>query len=103
MIPRKLEAEGKGKEGKGEQGRKRDEHSENNGNDSKSPKTKEIQKLSITKLKSRLNDCHESMTNMRFQKVLGDLEYPQKIKTIKKEIAQIKTAIREFELGKRGN
>ena len=59
---------------------------------------KEIQKLSITKLKSRLNDCHESMTNMRFQKVLGDLEYPQKIREIRREIAQIKTILREYDL-----
>ena len=59
---------------------------------------KEIRKLSIDKLNVRLKECYESMTNMRFQKVLGDLEYPQKIRTIKKEIAQIKTILRENEL-----
>ena len=60
---------------------------------------KEIKKLSIEKLSSRLEDCHESIANMRFQKVLGDLEYPQKIREIKKEIAQIKTILKEHELG----
>ena len=35
---------------------------------------------------------------MRFQKVLGDLEYPQKIKQVRKEIAQIKTILREHDL-----
>ena len=60
---------------------------------------KEIKKLSITKLNNRLEDCYESITNMRFQKVLGDLEYPQKIKEIEKEIAQIKTILREYDLG----
>ena len=60
---------------------------------------KEIKKLSIEKLSSRLEDCHESIANMRFQKVLGDLEYPQKIKETKKEIAQIKTILREHDLG----
>ena len=63
---------------------------------------KEIKKLSITKLNSRLEDCNESMANMRFQKVLGDLEYPQKIREIKKEIAQIKTILKEYELGIKG-
>ena len=63
---------------------------------------KEIKKLSITKLNSRLEDCYESIANMRFQKVLGDLEYPQKIREIKKEIAQIKTILKENELGIRG-
>ena len=60
---------------------------------------KEIKKLSVEKLNARLEDCYESMTNMRFQKVLGDLEFPQKIKMIKKEIAQIKTILRENDLG----
>ncbi len=64
---------------------------------------KEISKLSIEKLNARLEDCYESMTNMRFQKVLGDLEYPQKIKAVKKEIAQIKTILKEYDLGIREN
>ncbi len=59
---------------------------------------KEIRKLSIDKLNARLEDCYESMSNMRFQKVLGDLEYPQKIRQVKKEIAQIKTILRENNL-----
>ena len=59
---------------------------------------KKIRKLSTDKLKDRLKDCYESITNMRFQKVLGDLEYPQKIRETKKEIAQIKTILREQEL-----
>ena len=64
---------------------------------------KEISKLSIDKLNDRLENCYESMTNMRFQKVLGDLEYPQKIKAVKKEIAQIKTILNEYDLGIREN
>ena len=63
---------------------------------------KEIKKLPIEKLSPRLEDCYESIANMRFQKVLGDLEYPQKIREIKKEIAQIKTILKENELGIRG-
>ena len=59
---------------------------------------KEIKKLSIDKLQLRLEDCYDSISNMRFQKVLGDLEHPQKIKAVKKEIAQIKTLLREYEL-----
>ena len=59
---------------------------------------KKMRKLSTDKLRTRLKDSYESMTNMRFQKVLGDLEYPQKIREVKKEIAQIKTILREQEL-----
>jgi len=64
---------------------------------------KEIRKLSVEKLNTRLEGCYESMTNMRFQKVLGDLEYPQKIKAVKKEIAQIKTILKEHDLDIKGN
>ena len=64
---------------------------------------KKIRKLSTDKLKDRLKDCYESITNMRFQKVLGDLEYPQKIRQTKKEIAQIKTILREHELASKGS
>ena len=62
-----------------------------------------MRKLSIDKLKTRLKDSYESMTNMRFQKVLGDLEYPQKLREVKKEIAQIKTILREQELASKEN
>jgi ribosomal protein L29 len=40
--------------------------------------------------------------NFRFQKVLQQLEKPQTIRTTKREIAQIKTVIRELDLGIRG-
>ena len=62
-----------------------------------------MRKLSTDKLRTRLKDSYESMTNMRFQKVLGDLEYPQKIREVKKEIAQIKTILREQELASKEN
>tara|TARA_B110000263_G_C14949457_1_gene347413 strand:+ start:51 stop:260 length:210 start_codon:yes stop_codon:yes gene_type:complete len=59
---------------------------------------KKMRKLSSDKLIDKLKDCYDSITNMRFQKVLGDLEHPQKIRQAKKEIAQIKTILREQEL-----
>ena len=52
---------------------------------------------------TRLKDDQESIVNLRFQKALQQLEHPQKIRIVRREIAQIKTAIREFELGRRGN
>ena len=44
----------------------------------------------------------EALLNLRIQKSLQQLEHPQKIKAMKREIAQIKTVIREFDLGLRG-
>jgi len=66
-------------------------------------KKKELSKLSKDELKTRLNDNRESLQNLNFQKALQQLEHPQQIKLLKKEIAQLKTVIREFELEIRGN
>ena len=63
----------------------------------------ELNKLSTDELNTKLRDNQEALVNLRFQKALQQLDHPQKIRHIKREIAQVKTAIREIELGKRGN
>ena len=63
----------------------------------------ELNKLSNDELNTKLIDNQEALVNLRFQKALQQLDHPQQIKLIKREIAQVKTAIREFELGTRGN
>ena len=62
----------------------------------------DINKLSISELEVKLTESQEALVNFRFQKVLQQLEKPQIIRTTKREIAQIKTVIREFGLGIRG-
>ena len=66
-------------------------------------KKSELIKLSKDELQVKLKDNQEAIVNLRFQKALQQLEHPQQIRYVKREIAQVKTAIREFELGKRGN
>ena len=63
----------------------------------------ELNKLSKDELNTKLRDDQEALVNLRFQEALQQLGHPQQIRLIKREIAQIKTVIREFELGKRGN
>ncbi len=55
--------------------------------------------MSVDELKKELNDLNDSMMNYRFQKSLQQLEHPQKISQNRKNIARIKTFIRQFELG----
>ena len=62
----------------------------------------ELNKLNKDELNTKLIDNQEALVNLRFQKALQQLGHPQQIRLIKREIAQVKTAIREFELGKRG-
>ena len=63
----------------------------------------ELNILSTDELNTKLRDNQEALVNLRFQKALQQLDHPQKIRLIRREIAQVKTAIRGIELGKRGN
>jgi len=60
---------------------------------------KEFEKLNKSQLESKLEDYKEALVNYRFQKVLQQLEDPLQIRFTKKKIAQIKTILREYELG----
>ena len=60
-----------------------------------------LNKLNQDELVTKLKDNQEALVNLRFQKALQQLGHPQQIRLIRKEIAQVKTVIREFELGKR--
>ena len=65
-------------------------------------KKQDLNKLSIEELKAKLKNNNDSIMNMRFQKALQQLEHPKQITKIRREIAQIKTFLREFDLGIRG-
>ena len=64
---------------------------------------KELGKLNKDELQTKLTDNQEALLNLRIQKALQQLEHPQKIRSLKREIAQIKTVIREYDLRIRGN
>ena len=64
---------------------------------------KELGKLNKDELQTKLTDNQEALLNLRIQKALQQLEHPQKIRTLRREIAQIKTVIREYDLGIRGS
>ena len=59
----------------------------------------DLNKLTKTKLVKRLGETKESLVNLKFQKKLQQLENPNTISDVKREIAQIKTVLREMELG----
>jgi len=58
----------------------------------------DLNKMSKKQLESKLKDNEEALLNFRFQKVLQQLENPFQIRNSKKEIARIKTILREYEL-----
>ena len=58
----------------------------------------DLNKMTKKQLESKLKDNEEALLNFRFQKVLQQLENPFQIRNSKKEIARIKTILREYEL-----
>jgi len=65
-------------------------------------KKRELNNLDLIDIDDMLADNQEALQNLKFQKAMQQLEDPLKIKTIKKEIAQLKTIKKEFVLGLRG-
>ena len=61
-------------------------------------KKKNINTMTADELKKELNNLQESMLNLRFQKSLQQLEDPLQLKSNKKNIARVKTFIRQYEL-----
>ncbi len=61
-------------------------------------KATEIKELSLEELKKRLVDEKENLANLRFQKATSQLESPIKVRSVRRDIARIKTLIREKEL-----
>ncbi len=61
-------------------------------------KASEIIELSLEEMHRKETDLKEELFNLRFQHEIGQLENPQKMKQTKRDIARIKTVIRESEL-----
>lgn len=61
----------------------------------------ELKEMTTSELDVKLHEDVEALQNLRFQKSLQQLENPLQLRHLKKEIAQIKTVMHEFELGVR--
>ena len=64
-------------------------------------KKSELTEMTVPELKTKLQNDFESLQNFRFQKALQQLENPVQIKRVKKDIAQVKTLLKEYKLGSR--
>jgi large subunit ribosomal protein L29 len=63
-------------------------------------KASEIKNLSKEEMLRKLDDLKEELFNLRFQHETGQLENPQKMKHTKRDIARMKTLIKQSELNK---
>ncbi|QNO14783.1 50S ribosomal protein L29 [Alkalicella caledoniensis] len=61
-------------------------------------KAKEVRDLTAQELTQKLDNLKGELFNLRFQLATGQLENPMRIRQVRKDIARIKTVIREREL-----
>lgn len=61
-------------------------------------KAQEIHALSTDEVKVRLNDMEEEFFNLRAQFTIGQLENFNRLTELKRDIARLKTILREREL-----
>ena len=61
-------------------------------------KPAEIRELSVDELNQKLSDLKAELFNLRFQHAINQLDNPLRLQLVRKDIARVKTVIREKEL-----
>ena len=61
-------------------------------------KANEVRKLSSADLEKKLTELKKDLFQLRLQHATNQLDNPLKIQTVKKDIARVKTILREREL-----
>ena len=60
-------------------------------------KAKDVREMSKAELQDKLSDLKAELFNLRFQHAINQLDNPQKLVETKRDIARVKTMIREKE------
>lgn len=61
-------------------------------------KINDVRKLSNEEIIKRIEENKEELFNLRFSQAAGNLEKPSRIKELRKDVARMKTVMREREL-----
>ena len=64
-------------------------------------KAADVRKMSATELDAKLVDLKKDLFNLRLQHATNQLDNPMRIAEVKKDIARVKTVIRELQLAGR--
>lgn len=60
-------------------------------------KASEIKDMTVNELQEKLSDLKQELFNLRFQHAVNQLDNPMRMKTVKRDIARVKTFIRKQE------
>jgi large subunit ribosomal protein L29 len=55
----------------------------------------EIRELGVDDLNARVKDLDDQLFRLRIQKSMGQLEAPAKLRTLRRDLARLKTILRE--------
>ena len=66
-------------------------------------KISEIRDLSAQEIVDKIQDLKEELFNLRFQNAMNQLDNPMRIVAVKKDIAKLKTVLKEQEIGLNAN
>ena len=60
----------------------------------------EIREIPEQELRKRIKDEEENLAHLKFQKATSQLESPIKVRTVRRDIARMKTVLREYDFKK---
>ncbi len=62
-------------------------------------KTREIREMTMTEISAKLVDLEEELFNLRFRNAMKQLDDALRIRIVKRDLARIRTVLKEHELG----
>jgi large subunit ribosomal protein L29 len=65
-------------------------------------KNDELKEMPVSELTERLENTREELFNMRFQLATGQLDNYRRVRWLRRDIARVKTVLRERELASEG-
>ncbi len=54
-----------------------------------------IREMTIEEMQHKISDKYQELLHLRFQNTIGQVENPQRIKTVRRTIARIKTILNQ--------
>jgi large subunit ribosomal protein L29 len=60
-------------------------------------KVMEIRELTVDDIRARVKELDDQLFRLRLQKSMGQLEAPAKVRDVRKDLARMKTILREKE------
>jgi large subunit ribosomal protein L29 len=58
-------------------------------------KVAEIRELGVDELRAREKELDDQLFRLRIQKSMGQLEAPARVRTVRRDLAKVKTVLRE--------